>query len=1070
VKAKPAFLPKFVQIAYFRGFGMKKNLLLALLFAPAAFKAGALLFLFAALLLAPATSRASVNTYPTVGFNGLNVNNQITAVVAKTYPDNGSTHNCARITWTTPLASDSRVWIAIPGVDFSEADVGRRQYDATLVTSHSMLVCGLNPNRTYGFYVASCVSGCSGAPSDRTSGNMSSSPFGSNTTNVFTFQTPDTDHTHLFDWFAWFSGNHNRYMQGYQTLLSVNGIKTDGPDSNDTIISALSIDGQDCLPLSLGGNLCGTTHITVQPTCGYSTNTSPATNDYYLSILTGARAGQGFCYTYGIDHEQIQLRLLPDTSAITGPHGVSMTLLQTAADGSTLMGSAQTVTYTINVEAAPTFTDNPPTVFPAEPNAGAWDANMFGTYIDSTHQVTGAIQNYVNLKLANTTLPGIYNNDNGSSSIYTLNPWGVLTYRGADQVPLQIKKKVASVSAVFIPSHAYSQGDKFRSIVSGQVYVVRDQSGCTSGGSFGEVAPGISTTSGTCHLGNLGDDAFWLEMTERSATQQRDFLLELDRYTIAQEWTSFANLKWCFAHNSPANCATSRDGKAMGWLLSPYCPAGCNGSTPQRSIYSVAREPFGFRSLPYDTENFVAYWLAKGSSLNTDATFQRRLKYRSDMLIQVMNHVMEYSYTDGVSSTIACCTAFPGFDLGLGMEASKDLCAAQKLMLGSCDPGLKLTNQRMVDWLASHEYNLLGNDFSFPYNLWTEPRVSGGGFYNPIVSSLNSLMVGGFTWDWALRGDSATLASTGALVLTVADQIRAHTFDHVTGGAITGKENSEWYKGREDEECMRSGSCTAYQLSILPANNPQLTFPGKMESYAQESWPTKPAGTATSTSVDVAWYGYINAKGQLPVSASIKYGTTTGTINTTGVCAPLTIVTTEPVSGQYNVICHVAGLLPNTTYYFGVGTVDADSNPFYSQYDILLNNHPPFQFTTTGGPSCSITITGVLGPGQVGVPYNQSLGVNASGTCTTPFHFKSTGCFGVPCAGHDISGLTMADGGLYDAGSPSTSGTASLAVQACDSALPAHCQPKAYLISIAPLVGSTMQSFYGMTGYGITVP
>lgn len=888
--------------------------------------------------------------------------------------------NQAQICWDTNNSSDSLAELDFNVNGYSAVQIDRYVYSASMVTHHCVVADHLLPVKTYLYNVVSCSTGPSGGGTPpfnckRTDPNTSVATMGDPSGNYHgtTFTTAATNPANPTSWRAIPVSPSVSVYQGHSINIGITGMLFDGPPPTYAVITSVTVDsgsGPQACTVNKGGGMCGTTGISFQPDCGGGENVgSPLTNGYSTTIFSsGTWSGHYFCQsnTIFMGQKTMMNRLTASGGATPGTYTLALTYQGTDAN-QVNMGVSTSYTYSFTVNAAASFTIVPPTTFPPIPNLGAWNAKI----------ATVGTAKYNLLKTANLTTPGVYINDNMSATETAFPPSDVFNYSG-DRVTMQVMDYLAAVTAARQPGHIYAVGDMIctngtNGCAVDPNYVEVVTTGGTSSSSSSltfTATEGAITQDGTVLWTNAGNTAYWRDNTQRIGQQILNWELLMGFYSITSEWNMFpyGTLMDC-QREYGTNCPTSIDAAALAHLAWPVVNvAGASGSFLNQIINGYKVTPQGtVRTLPYNQEILLANWLASGIKPVNGSVDE--INARTDLMLQTNDEWRHASPLDGVTSEYALYMEAPNFDIGLNVEAEIGVFTAQVAMGVTPDARIPIDVMAMLDWAWSNQYNLLGNDFSFPYGTLSTPYQTY--MYNYHQSNLNNLMAPGYAWLFAMYGNSCTLPTSGVSCQVAADTLFQHTFDVQTG---TGKEFNQEFKWFRDFVGWRTGAITGTQsYATTPSLNPFVgTYPDHMEPYNDGEFPAKPtASSITGSGFTATWYTH-----KPVVTGKVGVGLTKGTIGTFTTC-PLGSTLYNAATSLYKNVCAVLGLTANTTYYFGVGGTDAAGNVAFSSADVIGTGQDPRYGLLTGPPGNNlfrvfpldlIGIMDTLGGANIGPP------------------------------------------------------------------------------------------------------
>ena len=426
---------------------------------------------------------------------------------------------------------------------------------------------------------------------------------------------------------------------------------------------------------------------------------------------------------------------------------------------------------------------------------------------------------------------------------------------------------------------------------------------------------------------------YWDANAQRVYTQRQAWMLNAPRSSngIWQEWNLFphaaAQYWWRFGD------ALSK--KALQYQLTPI--VANSGMVTEPLVWSYKYVPLDtIRTMPYSLGTLVDQSLIAGSWVNNSGV--NEAKARLDILLQATEDMLHCNPVQSASNPYPVCPGTPGFDLGLKDEELIHYYTAQSEMGQTPDPRIPVELGYEADWFASTQYNQTGSDQSAAYTLWLIPGLPNGGVP---LNMLNAPVL--YTWQWAMRGDSCTLPTSGLSCLAVGDQMAAKTV--ASGYFYNAKAFNQAYKLWRLYYQWRTGAWTGLQTDLLPSTNPpQTPIADVLEPFNGASWPPSyPTLTATSNCVTAAWYTF-EPTTKYTVKAALKSGSSCGAYTSAdGAGGSLQSGT----DNQYLSSAQVCGLQPSTIYCVAVGATDTAGNVSQSSWN--PNTNQVYSVTTLAG-------------------------------------------------------------------------------------------------------------------------
>ena len=259
------------------------------------------------------------------------------------------------------------------------------------------------------------------------------------------------------------------------------------------------------------------------------------------------------------------------------------------------------------------------------------------------------------------------------------------------------------------------------------------------------------------------------------------------------------------------------------------------------------------------------------------------------------------------------------------------------------DARIPIELMKLMDWFYSTQVNLLGNDYTFPYEPWTVPfncSIFQDGDCKWDQGGLNNLVAPAYAWLGAVYGDTCKLPTSGVKCWDAGDQLTTKAF--FDGYQYTAKNFNQLFQDFSDYVGWRTGAFPGTDSYVLPTHNPLADpYPDVIGPYPSGAYPAKPtAGNITSSGATITWYTFEQA-----ATSVVRVGTDPNNISIETDCGP------SVYAGSDNLwinTCQISGLRAGTLYYFGVGGTDVASNFAFSSVDSSQNwSGDTLNFTTT---------------------------------------------------------------------------------------------------------------------------
>ena len=647
-------------------------------------------------------------------------NDQPTNIVV-TNPYSGNI-NSAQVCWNTVNQSDSMVLLG------EKMDFSRQVYDPTLTTNHCVVVQNLQPSTLYYYSVASCTDPAGGKPCVETDTNWSSAPWPTSTPTFTTASS--TDGPLGFNAFAF---GPDYVYQGSGINVGVSLIQTGGVVTSDDVLmtTQATIDGQTCLPGGSLGTTCGDTNISFTVVCDSSREeVNPGTDNYPVWVYTaGDYKGDYICWNGYFGEPGVEARIVPlgaqkrsslSKAGNDSGHTLSMTIQLVNYRTNTPVSDPQTVTWQFSVLPPAQFTVTAPSNFPPIPkysqaiaSAAQWGTNSCETFKSSNQQ-------------------GIYLNATLSQYASVNDPWDIYTYDGNRVFKEQGDRFDGVTGGSWQPHHAYNVGDVIAYNGYNQVVVQAGNTGDFTT-NFSAQPGAVTNDSGTLMWVNAGNKAYWNACSEVLGMQYLNWAANIEKFDTTQEWNIFP---WgmymdflrqgdtlnencdggptCSGLNAAANLRFTAN------ILSYPAP----GYNDQNFASTYYRNQVGtVRGLPYNTNVALVHWLETGVEPTNE------IEKRVDLLIQTISEAIKYSPLEGDTHYV-CCYNAPNWNVGLWTMTLIHAYDVAHYMNATPDPRIPIELMKLLDWFYSTQFNLMGNDYTFPYQPWAVPyncSISGGG-------------------------------------------------------------------------------------------------------------------------------------------------------------------------------------------------------------------------------------------------------------------------------------------------------------------------------------------------------
>jgi hypothetical protein len=493
-------------------------------------------------------------------------------------------------------------------------------------------------------------------------------------------------------------------------------------------------------------------------------------------------------------------------------------------------------------------------------------------------------------------------------------------------------------------NHNYSIGDV---IVNGgftQVVYAPGKSG-SNPPDFKSQPTGLTKDWGMTWI-NAGNAQYWTDCSEVIGMQYLNWAVNIAKWAGTDEWNIFP---W----------GMYMDFLRQGDVLKENCDGGptCSGLNAMSNLRFGANiltypapgfkdENFTLtyyenqigtiRALPYNTNALLVDWLETGVQPTNE------LNKRIDLLIQTVSEAIQYN-PSGPGSAYACCFSASNFTVGLWAMTLIETYNVQTYMNATPDARIPVELMKLLDWFYSTQFNLLGNDYTFPFQPWAVPYncsiFPNNSCANNSGWSLNNLISPAYAWLGAVYGDSCLLPTSGIKCWTAADQLFVNAWQGFTGN---GKNFNQLFQDYSNYIGWRSGAIPGTDSYVLPTHNPPgNSYHDIVGPYPSGAYPAKPlAGNISSTTATITWYTYEQA-----VSTVVMVGLDPNDINITTNCGPSIYTNSDNL---WINTCTISGLTPNTQYYFGVGGTDAANNYAFSSVDPTYNlQGDTLNFSTT---------------------------------------------------------------------------------------------------------------------------
>jgi hypothetical protein len=523
-------------------------------------------------------------------------------------------------------------------------------------------------------------------------------------------------------------------------------------------------------------------------------------------------------------------------------------------------------------------------------------------------------------------------------------PWALYAYDG-NRVFKETAERFDGVSGgQWQPNHQYTKGDLI--VTGGYTQVV------ISDGKSGATPPQFSSTVGdkTQDWGlnwiNAGNKDYWTKCSEIIGIQYLNWAVNVPKWAGTNEWNIFP---WgmymdflrqgdvlnenCDGGSTCSGLNATADWRFGANILTYPAP----GYMDENFVHTYFVNQTGtVRALPYNMNMLLVNWLETGVEPTSE------FKPRLDLLIQTIAEATAYSPADGPQH-YACCYSAPNWNVGLWAMTLINTYNVQTYLGVQPDARIPVELMKLLDWFYSSQVNLLGNDYTFPYQPWAVPYncsiFTGNSCANNAGSSGNLLIAPAYAWLGAVYGDSCSLPTSNVKCWDAADQLFAEAWSAYTG---SGKNLNQLFQDFSNYVGWRSGTMPGTDSYVLPTHNPpQDPYPDIVGPYPAGTYPAKPtASNISGTTATLTWYSY-----EQTVATVVKVGTDKNNINIETDCGP------GVYSGSDNLwlnTCNISNLNPSTRYYFGVGGYDAANNFAFSAVDTTVHlSGDTLHFTTT---------------------------------------------------------------------------------------------------------------------------
>jgi hypothetical protein len=778
----------------------------------------------------------------------------------------------------------------------------------------------------------------------------------------------------------------------------------------------------------LGGTTCN--NIATQVSCSNGMSPNSATHDWNTDVFaSGPWNGQYFCGNSPIGYEVQHVIVTPNMSA-TGSHTITVT--QQAIDASqNPLGTAQVSSYTFNVVTVTTLPQTTPSSYPPIANNGlaTWQYQVAGTGISSSN--TPGYVYEANQYIANQTAsPGAFFNDSVGAveadlwlGFYDAGRFAaefgdILTNCGSPSQPISCPVWTTGAKT---QGQILNNGSCFLDVI-------------TAGNSAGSApacpgSVGGTVTDGTAVEMNIGTATWWYDFAQNIGDQYRNTMDLGQQWLAAREWGIFPVALEKFAFRRNVSVTNTPDANAVQFILSNFITG--NGATLANKLTFDGWMPTGtVRALPLNGLSIAMWWYLSGSEPISGGGVHMLDRW-VDIALQYVDELTSCSVTGNIGVGYPNCA--PGvqlssqnFDAGLILEFLQKACTVQQTKGSGCNISIPPAVRTLADWLNSQQFQPIISAFgvySQPYSTFGVPETTHNVDFQQ--SALLNMPAPTLAWLGNYCGN-CTLPTSGTPVWTVADQYFSHSYDAVS---LAPKQYGQLMYGMSSFIHWRTspsnGGWGPYQDSATPALNPyQSNWPNLLGPYPQGTEPSMPVCTpGGSGAATCTWY---SAPAATPY---VRYAVApadpwagTKVTGSQGAC-----------NAQANICLNTVSLsgLPSDVYNLVFGGTDSAGNTAQSGLNWNLG-HGFFQVTITG---TSLSITGTLADGLVGVPYSSTLGA-ANGT--PPYTFTTVFCTGAACAGGsnpNVAGLTMNPSGTYGGGGqyPTKVGGASVSVTVTDS-------------------------------------